>query len=55
MVLGSAIGPGVTGFLITAGLGLETQMLGISLVFVIASALVAIGIASVMRSGTAAA
>jgi MFS family permease len=55
MVLGSAIGPGVTGYLITAGLGLETQMLGISLVFVIASALVAIGIASAIRSGTAAA
>jgi len=53
MVLGSAIGPGVTGFLITAGIGLETQMLGISAVFVIVSVLLTVGIASVAPLRTA--
>jgi sugar phosphate permease len=45
MVLGSAIGPGVTGALIDAGIGLETQYLMVAGYFVIASVLMAIGIA----------
>lgn len=45
MVLGSAIGPGVTGGLIDAGVGLETQYLVISGYFVLTSAMMAIGIA----------
>ncbi|WP_372893160.1 MFS transporter [Rhodosalinus sp.] len=44
MVLGSAIGPGVTGLLIDAGLGIETQFVGIAAYFVAASACMALGI-----------
>lgn len=44
MVLGSAIGPGVTGWLIDIGIGLETQFLGIAVLFVISSVSVWIGI-----------
>ncbi|MEL7211260.1 MAG: MFS transporter [Pseudomonadota bacterium] len=44
MVLGSAIGPGLTGFLLDQGLTLSTQMLGFALYFVIACAMAAIGI-----------
>jgi len=44
MVLGSAIGPGVTGLFIDLGLGLETQFLWISGYFLLATALMFIGI-----------
>lgn len=44
MVLGSAIGPGITGVLIDTGLPFSRQMLGISAYFLLAAALVAYGI-----------
>ncbi len=44
MVLGSAIGPGLTGFLIDFGIGLEAQYIGVALFFVFASILMMIGI-----------
>ena len=37
MVLGSALGPGISGILIDAGIGIETQMLGFSACFVFAA------------------
>ena len=40
MVLGSAIGPGLTGLLIDAGISFDQQMLGISAYFLSSSALV---------------
>lgn len=49
MVLGSAIGPGVTGALIDAGIGIETQFLGFCLCLALASALVWTGIQRVRR------
>ncbi len=48
MVLGSAIGPGITGLLIDAGIGLHVQYLWIAGYFIICSFLVFIGVA---RSG----
>ncbi|PVA10768.1 MFS transporter [Pelagivirga sediminicola] len=44
MVLGSAIGPGVSGLAIDIGIGIEVQFLWIALYFVLATALMAIGI-----------
>jgi MFS family permease len=44
MVLGSAIGPGVTGTLIDAGVGIETQFVAIAGYFLCASALMAYGV-----------
>ncbi|MDK3071791.1 MFS transporter [Sedimentitalea sp. JM2-8] len=44
MVLGSALGPGVTGLLIDLGIGLERQFVGISIYFLITSALMFAGI-----------
>lgn len=44
MVLGSALGPGVTGLGIDLGLGLEAQYLGVAAYFLLASALMTIGI-----------
>lgn len=44
MVLGSAIGPGVTGVLIDIGVGLEAQYLGVALYFLFASASMYVGI-----------
>ena len=44
MVLGSAIGPGITGFLIDLGVGLETQYLFVSVYFVIATLFLLVGI-----------
>jgi MFS family permease len=44
MVLGSAIGPGVTGLLIDLGVGLEQQFVGISIYFLFTSALMFAGI-----------
>lgn len=39
MVLGSALGPGVSGWLIDVGVGFETQMLGYAMTFAIAAVL----------------
>ena len=44
MVLGSAIGPGVTGALIDLGVGLETQFVWVSVFFLVSSAMMAVGI-----------
>ena len=44
MVLGSAIGPGVTGVLIDAGVDLNTQYIGVSVYFLFASLCTWIGI-----------
>ncbi|WP_299684610.1 MFS transporter [uncultured Tateyamaria sp.] len=44
MVLGSAIGPGLTGVLIDAGVGLETQYIGVAAFFIFTSVMMWIGI-----------
>ncbi|MEM9550906.1 MAG: MFS transporter, partial [Pseudomonadota bacterium] len=44
MVFGSAIGPGITGYLIDLGIGLEVQFLWIAGYFVLASLMMAAGI-----------
>ena len=44
MVLGSAIGPGLTGMLIDLGLGLEQQYLGVAFYFVVLAVALAIGL-----------
>lgn len=44
MVLGSAIGPGITGVLIDLGVGLEAQFIGIAAYFLFATALMWLGI-----------
>ncbi len=43
MVLGSAIGPGITGWLIDLGISFPDQMVGISVYFAVAAALATIG------------
>lgn len=45
MVLGSAIGPGITGQLIDMGIDLEQQFLGIAVFFVFSTAMMVIGVA----------
>ncbi len=45
MVLGSAIGPGVTGLGIDLGLGIETQYVGVALYFVFTTVTMSLGIA----------
>lgn len=45
MVFGSAIGPGITGFLIDAGIGIETQYAGVAVYFLFATAMMYAGIA----------
>ncbi|KUJ78038.1 MFS transporter [Ruegeria marisrubri] len=50
MVLGSAIGPGVTGVLIDLGIGLETQFAGIAAYFVATCALLWIGVSRAART-----
>ena len=45
MVLGSAIGPGITGLGIDLGLGIEAQYLGVAGYFMFASVMMAIGVA----------
>ncbi|QIE46167.1 MFS transporter [Pseudohalocynthiibacter aestuariivivens] len=45
MVLGSAIGPGVTGLGIDLGVGIETQYVGVALYFIFTTVMMAIGIA----------
>lgn len=44
MVLGSAIGPGITGVLIDVGVGIETQYIGIAIYFTIAVAMAWLGV-----------
>ncbi|MEC3861356.1 MFS transporter [Mesobacterium sp. TK19101] len=44
MVLGSALGPGITGVLIDKGIGLETQYLGVAVYFLFATAMMVIGV-----------
>ena len=50
MVLGSALGPGITGVLIDAGVGIETQYLGVAAYFVMTTVLMAIGITQARRA-----
>lgn len=49
MVLGSALGPGITGVLIDLGVGIETQYLGVAAYFVLTTLFMAIGIAGSRR------
>ncbi|WP_149787675.1 MFS transporter [Lutimaribacter pacificus] len=49
MVLGSAIGPGITGVLIDLGVGIEVQYLGVAGYFLVASALMTIGVLNARR------
>ncbi len=52
MVFGTAIGPGITGVLIDAGVGIEAQFVGISVYFVVAIGLILAALALVRaRSG----
>ncbi len=44
MVLGSAIGPGITGLGIDLGMGIETQYLWVAAYFVFASVMMALGV-----------
>jgi hypothetical protein len=50
MVLGSAIGPGLTGWLIDIGVGLEVQFFGVAVYFLLASGVMAMGIARARTS-----
>ena len=50
MVLGSALGPGITGLLIDLGIGLEDQYLGVSMYFAIATLCMALGISRARRA-----
>jgi len=50
MVLGSALGPGVTGVLIDIGVPLTTQFMGIAFYFAFASTMVWVGIQRTRRS-----
>jgi hypothetical protein len=49
MVLGSAIGPGVTGLLIDIGVGIETQFIGVAAYFCVTTALMVLGITRAAR------
>lgn len=49
MVLGSAIGPGLTGLLIDLGIGIERQFLGITGYFLVATLLMRFGIGRAVR------
>lgn len=49
MVLGSAIGPGLTGLLIDQGIGIETQFIGVALYFVGTTVLMMWGIGKAAR------
>ncbi|MFZ7090990.1 MFS transporter [Primorskyibacter sp. 2E233] len=50
MVLGSAIGPGITGALIDFGVGIETQYLFVSVFFVVTTCLMAIGVGRAVKT-----
>lgn len=54
MVLGSALGPGVSGWLIDQGIGFEVQMLGYAATFAIAALLLLYPVALARRSAAAA-
>jgi len=54
MVLGSAIGPGLSGWLIDQGIGFEVQMLGYSATFAIAAILLLYPVSVARRSARAA-
>lgn len=54
MVLGSAIGPGLSGWLIDQGVGFETQMLGYAVTFLIAALLLLYPVAFAKASARAA-
>jgi len=54
MVLGSAIGPGLSGWLIDRGVGFETQMLGYAATFLIAALLLIYPVSVARRSARAA-
>ena len=54
MVLGSALGPGVSGWLIDQGVGFEQQMLGYAATFFIAAILLLYPVSVVRRSTGAA-
>jgi MFS family permease len=54
MVLGSAIGPGLSGWLIDQGIGFEVQMLGYSATFAIAALLLLYPVSVARRSARAA-
>lgn len=49
MVLGSAVGPGLTGYLIDLGLDFQDQMVGIAVYFLAAAGLVTIGVTRARR------
>lgn len=49
MVFGSAIGPGVTGYLIDFGVGIETQYIGVAVYFVLASVMMWVGVTRARR------
>ena len=49
MVLGSAIGPGITGALIDLGIGIETQYIGVGLFFLTTTALMVLGVGRYAR------
>lgn len=55
MVLGSAIGPGITGALIDLGVGIETQYIGVAIYFVFTTVSMWLGIVLVRGSLTRAA
>lgn len=55
MVLGSALGPGLTGLLIDAGIGIEAQYLGIASYFIFSSVMMMIGIAQTRSASISAA
>lgn len=50
MVLGSAIGPGITGLLIDLGIGIETQYIGVALYFLFSTAMMAVGVGRARRT-----
>jgi MFS family permease len=54
MVLGSALGPGISGYLIDAGVGFEQQMLGYAAVFVLAAVMLLYPVAVAKRLATTA-
>jgi MFS family permease len=55
MVLGSAIGPGLTGALIDRGISFPDQMVGVAAWFLLASALIAFGVGRAARASARAA
>jgi hypothetical protein len=49
MVLGSALGPGVSGLLIDRGVGIETQFVGVAAYFCMTTLLMFVGITRAAR------